>query len=160
MYYITKKDSDTGKKFMDIVDKIKEASNAAKEEAIRLGAEKFTTDSWHLAGGLTGIILPNRPDNKDLILRKSVKVKNLYVPNRKSKSGRELETKWQQLPVVGKNELNNIINHDDPFSNIGFNYNHPEYIAFSIMEEWNVTTPDDCEEVTTTKYKEMFNVTK
>lgn len=157
MYYITKKDSETGKKLQEVINKIKEANSAAKEAAKGLGAnEEIIRDGWFLAGGIKGVVLPNGTNNPALRLDTKSINRDVYVPNLKRKEGKELKVRLSKLPVVDKSELNEVVGFDNPFSNIGYNYGNDDYFAFSILEDWNINMPDDCEEITTNRYKEMF----
>lgn len=157
MYYITKKDSDTGKKFAEVYAKIEKASDETRALAKELGAKKFCTARWEVSGGLEAVILPSGTDNKALRLNKKFGFDNAYVPNLKTKEGRELKEKIANLFTVSKNELNDVVGYDDGyFSNIGYNIKNPDYYAFMIKEEWKLKMPSDCEEITTTKFNEMF----
>lgn len=157
MYYITKKDSETGVKFTSLLAKIKEAKDAAMKEAESFGAKQWLNIPWYIQGGISGIILPNGTDNNALRLDKRSKHENVYTPNQRSNAGKILYNKWHELPKVSRKELNSIINIDAWPSHIGYNIGNEVYYAFKVNSEWDVSNiPADCEEITTTRYKELF----
>lgn len=164
MRYITPIKSETGKKFHELKNKIKEVQKAADKEALIFGTDNYYEFRWAICGGIEAIILQNGtlPDGtlpQGLRLTKDYTEKNAYVPNLRTKEGKEIKKRWESLPNVTKDELNSIVNHKEKvFSNIGYNFNSDEFVGFIVDEKWNVKVPDDCEEITTTRWNELFKI--
>lgn len=157
MYYITKKDSETGKKFQELLDTMRQYRQHAFKIAERFGTTKIVRPGFSIDGGVFAVVEPTIIDDKLIRPLKKFKVKNSYVPNTRTKKGKELQKELDELPVVMTHDLNAVIGWDEAFSNIGYDYNNPEYFAFSVKESWNIKMPEDCTEITTAQYKEMFN---
>ena len=159
MHYITKVDSETGLKFMALKAKISQVNKASIKCAKEFNTEVICSNRWAIAGGIEGLYLINGTDDKRLRLDKKFNHDNIFVPNLKNKGGKEIKKAWSELPIVSKEELNSIVNYNERhFSSIGYNFNNKEYVAFDVEEKWKIKVPNDCEEITTTKYKEMFKV--
>lgn len=158
MYFITKKSSETGKKFQEVADKSALCDLAIQSFISKLpNVNQYVTCRWSAFGGLEYVIFNNTPNLK--VWKKSNEVENGYSPRKTSKEGKELDLLMKQLPKVSYYELNMCIGFDKKmFKCIGFNQNNKDYFCFSINENWGCEIPSDCEEITTSKYKEMFNV--
>lgn len=156
MYYITKRDSETGKKFQVLLDEMKNVRAKAFDVAKRFGTEKIVPESFCIAGGIYAFVEPAIIDKKVLVLAKKSPYPNTYTPNGRTKEGKELLKELRALPTIEYKKLNAIVNYKDNWSNIGYNLNNDEYFGFTIKEEWQVNVPYDCEEVTTTRYRELF----
>lgn len=162
MKYICRRDSETGKKFLELRDRIKLVSEEADKEAKKFGTDEYYSHRWAIEGGIEAIVLNNGtlPDGtipEGLRQSKDFNSDNVFVPNLKTKKGKEIKKRWDSLPNVSKIELNIIVNHKETmFSNVGYNFNNEEYVGFIVGEKWNVKVPEDCEEITVTKWNELF----
>jgi hypothetical protein len=154
MYFITKKTSKTGLKFQEIEKKIAESKAAVKVILERFGVKKYASDRWAAAGGLECLFFENEPDLN--LWKKEKKERGLYSPNGKTKQGKALAKEFADLPRVSRKELNECIGYKNPWNVIGFTFGFDEYFGFSVGEDWGVKIPSDCKEVTTSKYKELF----
>lgn len=155
MYFITKKSSETGKKFQSINKRATICVNAAHAILDRLGATEYCPKRWSAWGGIEIVVFENEPDMK--IWKKHNDVINGYTPRMSSKEGKAIREEFDSLPTVDWDELNACIGFDGDFKKIGFDPNNDEYFAFTIKEDWDVKIPSDCEEITTSKYKELFS---
>ncbi len=153
MHFITKTNSETGKKFQVISKKAEEALKSEKALSKELGFKQWRGGYWMAFGGFSSVIFDNPPDKK---LWKSVNG-NEWMPRLTSKEGKAIAAKLAATPRVGVDELNKCIGFNGaPFKRIGFAQGNKQYFGFKIDENWKVKIPKDCEEVTTTKYNQLF----
>ena len=166
MYYITKKDSATGKKFAKIFKKIEHANAEAMKIVNELGATKYRPNGnpFIAHGGIYSIVLDTPPNNTSILIRLLGDLENEYVPNTRTKKGKLLKQRMRNLPIVEIDEINQCIgietidNTSGKFRSIGFAFNDKcQYYGFSVKEEWNIKVPNDCEEVTTKSYINLFS---
>lgn len=154
MYFITKKDSETGKKFQKIVDKFDICFEKQKELAEKYGFTSWRGERWVIAGGISSVVFP-KDTTIDAKLWKQVKGKDEYMPRMNTKQGKAVQADFDLAVTVSKSELNACIGWDEAFSNIGFDEND-KYFGFCVSEDCGVIIPKDCEEITTTAYRELF----
>lgn len=155
MKYITLKTSETGKKFIDCFEEMKEAAKQARELAISLGAEKWRGYPGVASGGISSLIFDTVPDKK--IWKNVYGSSNEWMPNLNTKEGKRIYSLIQNLPLVSRHKLNQCIGFDGQFTkNIGYEVGRGKYVGFIVDEEWDVQVPDDCEEVTTTRYNVLL----
>jgi hypothetical protein len=153
--YITKKDSETGAKFQELEQKMNQVRIEQKKLSDELGFSKWRNDPWAFAGGFSSLLFDKKPNDK--LYRKKVIFPNEFMPRRNSKEGKLISEKLKACPKVEKGEANACVNFDGhPFKSIGFAFDHDEYFGFQVDSSWNFTPPADCEEITPTKYKELF----
>lgn len=153
MYYITPINSNTGSKFKSLMKRMEEVFNAQKAVAEKYGFSKWRPDHFSLKGGITSVMFETPPDKK---IWKYVG-ENEYNPNLRSKEGKLIKKEFEELPLISFQELNQCISTDLEFgSHIGYNFNNPNYIGIQVEEGWSIPMPSDCEEITTTRYKELF----
>lgn len=158
MYFITKKESETGKKFQKIMDKLKVCLEDQEALAEKYGFTSFRRVRWEVAGGITSVTF-HKCAIVDVKLWKLVnKGKNEYKPRLNTKEGKALQAEFKQATVITKGELNACIGWGGDFINcIGLDWNNDEYFCFFIEEDWtDVPIPADCTEITTSKYRELF----
>ena len=166
MYYITKKDSETGKKFALIVEKIKKANSAALEIVKELGADAHrpSNSPWISHGGISSFVFYHEPENKSIW---KIIGKNEYFISKKTKEGTALLRRIKILPIVEIDELNKCIGmetmSDSHWRSIGFHADDDEkikFFGFKLKEEWKINVPADCTEVTTKNFNKIFNIKK
>lgn len=155
MYFITKKTSETGKKFQKISEQRKVAFNAQKELANKYGFNTWRSAYWVVFGGMSSCFNFKETPNPKIWGKGSQNGE--YYPKKNSKEGKAIWQEIQDLPNVGIDELNMCIGFDGaPFKTIGYAENNKEYFGFIVDEKWKVKIPKDCEEVTTSKYNGLF----
>ncbi len=159
MYFITPKKSKTGQKFQKIYDKRDICFDA--QEAF---SNKYKFKTWRHAynvafGGMCSCADFEETPNPKIWGKGAVDGE--YFPKKNSNEGKAILNEIRDLPTVSQDELNMCIGFDGaPFKTIGFCWFSDEYFGFSVGEKWHVKIPDDCEEVTTTKYRETFYTTE
>lgn len=156
MYFITKKDSETGKKFQQIANKMVVCYEYQKVLADKYGFTSWRGAYWVIAGGISSVIFPKDTIVDTKVWKKVKDRKNEYTPRLNTKQGKSVQADFEQAPTITKSELNACIDWDEAFSNIGFDKGNDKYFGFCVGEDCNVVIPKDCEEITTTKYRELF----
>lgn len=153
MYYITEKNSETGKKFQVFSDKNKAIFR--EEKAL---ADKYNYNEWILSGfTIRGNIAYVRfKDESQVDMSVWKKDGQNYSPRLNTKKGKQIKADFQNLEILLWEDLNACIGWDSFGTCIGFNEND-NYFGFSVREEWEVPIPNDCKEITHTEWKKIFN---
>ena len=156
MHYITKKTSETGKKFEKISIKRRLAHEDAKAFAEKYGFQQYRQANWVVFGGISSCIdFDETPDKK--IWGKGA-VTGEFMPKRNSKIGKAIHQEIMYLTHVNNKQLNDCIGWSKcGFNTIGYAEDSDTYFGFSVKEEWKIDIPMDCEEILTSKYRELFN---
>jgi hypothetical protein len=157
LYYITKKESETGKKFNDVFVKFVSIREAQLDLCEKYKFRKLREQSSLAFGGITSCGgFEKTPDSK---IWKKLKTANgtddEYFPKKSSKEGKKILDEFKQISILPYSELNECIGFNDAFGSIGF-YQNEEFFGFSLNEKWNFKVPDNCEEITTTRFNELF----
>jgi hypothetical protein len=157
MYFITLKSSQTGQKFQEILDKIAFAKKSQKAFCEKYKCLKLRPDRFAVFGGVSSCAeFMYTPDPK--IWKKGLGP-NEFFPRASSKIGKEILQEINEMPKISRDELNSCIGYEaDMIETIGFAFSDIEYFGFSVGEDWKVEIPSDCEEITTSKYKELFQL--
>jgi hypothetical protein len=154
MNFITKRTSETGKKFEAIVKRIDEAFNVQKKLAKEFGAKQWRPAYWVVAGGFSALDIDSEKVDKKIW--KNVN-SNEWMPRLTTKEGKEIQQRFDAMPKVTRGDLNTCIGFNDSlFRCIGFTRTNKEYFGFIVGDDWGVKIPSDCEEVTVSRYKELF----
>lgn len=156
MYFITEKNSETGKNFQKIADKLDVCFENQKALAKKYGFTSWRGAYWVVAGGISSVIFP-KGTTIDIKVWKEVK-KGEYMPRLNTKQGKAIQADLEQAITISKAELNACIGWDEGFSkHIGFCKANNEYFGFTIDDDWtDIIIPNDCTEITATKYRELF----
>lgn len=154
MFFITKRYSETGLKFQKLDDKRKSMYLMMDNLQEEVRADNYYTSSNHAFGAIISFVFEKEPDLK---IWKYSKKDNDYTPKVSSKEGKIIKEKMKLIEFISKKELNSCITDKLLFAKtIGFNWSNKDFFGITIREEWGIEMPNDCEEVTTTKYNEMF----
>jgi len=152
MKFITKKSSETGKRFQIISDKRSEVFKKQKQVANEIGFHQWRHGYWTVWGGFSCLMFKENPNEK--VYKKQ---EDGWMPRLNSKEGKKIQAQLDACSKVGINELNQCIGFDGaPFKTIGFGSNNKNYFGFEVEEDWGVKIPKDCKEVTTTEYNKLF----
>jgi|TARA_R110000751_G_scaffold278735_1_gene381061 hypothetical protein len=158
MYYIVEKTKETGLRFADIIKKKDVAFDETVEASKKHGFNQWRSAHWTVFGGVSSCFFENEPDTK---IWKKNGGKGEYMPKRNTKVGKAISKELNELTAVSIKDLNMCIGFDGaPFKTIGFASNNKDYFGFVVDEEWNVKVPEDCKEVLTSEYREIFKTTK
>ena len=157
MYYITKRTSETGKKFQVVENKIKEIQKHTQGLMDEIGFVKWRSNPIMAYGGFWSLIFEKEQDLK-IFKRVNKTFPNEYMPRLNSKRGKEIQLKLDEAPVLTNEDLNSCIGIDDSiFRRIGFAWRNSEYFGFKTLDESECNIPSDCQEVTYSQYKLMFD---
>lgn len=151
MNFKTKKDSETGKKFNAILERVEICQQATKELSEKLGFKEWY-GGYHAAyGGISSVVFDKQPD-KDIWK----KVDKGYMPRVKHK---DLCAMFHELPQVSDKELNAAVNFSSFFSRIGFSPNKGNWHLFIVpvdtLGSSNYEAPKDCIEITVSEYNSL-----
>lgn len=151
MYLITKRDSETGKKFHQVERKIEKARKEQRMLAKKYGFQKYRQATWCVTGGFSSCLdFKETPDKK--IWGKGSE-ENEFFPKRNSNAGKRIYEEFQQMTLVSIKELNNCIGFEEAmFARIGFCHRHETHYGIVVDRKWNIEIPKDCEEVTESFY--------
>jgi hypothetical protein len=153
MYFITERTSETGKKFQKIEDKSKRIHEQEVALSKEIGFKQWRGGYWNVYGGFSSLIFDEKPDEK---IYKRVNV-NEWMPKKNCKEGKEIQAKLNSSEIIDNHELNMCVGFNGaPFKTIGFAANNDQFFGFVIDSKWEHEAPNDCEEVTCSKYKELF----
>ena len=156
MYFITPKNSETSKKFQKIADKLDVCFENQKALAEKYGFAAWRGEYWVAAGGISSVVFPEGT-TVDTKVWREVRYDE-YMPRLNTKQGKAIQADFDQALTISKAELNACIGWKEGFSeHIGFCKNNNEYFGFIIENDLtDIVIPNDCTEVTTSKYKELF----
>lgn len=152
MYYKTKKESATGKRFQAYLIKNEECRAAIVDLAKKHGFSAWRLFDLYLNGYIASVIFDKTPDTK-LWLRVA-NSENEYRPSKRTKAGKLIYQEFENLPKITRDDLNNCIGWTvGPIlcPHIGF-FEGADFFFFSTKREWAVTIPDDCIEILESEY--------
>lgn len=153
MYYTTKKNSETGKKFQEIIRK----SYVIREEQAKLanefGFNGWTHSEFRAIGGFGSLQFKKEPDNA--VYRKLND--GNWLPRRNTKAGKIIHQKLEACPSVTWHELNSCIGFESRIYCIGFYYGNKDYFVFIVDKNWGpFQPPADCKEISAIECKSYF----
>ncbi len=153
MYFKTKRDTQTGLNLCKIEEKANKAFKETKELAKEIGFKSWREGYWQAFGGISCVHFDSEPDSK--VWKKQ---EDGFMPKLNNKKGKEIAKKIDNLTSVDYFELNESVGFGGaPFKKIGVNFNNNDFVAFSVDEKWDFKIPDDCVEITTSEYKNLFS---
>ena len=158
MYYITRKNSETGKKMQELLDKASAIRKEISEYLKLLGANPNqwgSSDRYMLQTHFYSALFDETPDMK--IWKECKELPGTYQPRRMNYEGKKIALKFESIEPIERDAINEIIGYGQVFRYAGYDINNPDYFCFKIEESWNHTMPEDCEEITYKRYLELFN---
>ncbi len=117
-YFKLDNNSDSGKKLIQLIDRINEARKVNMDFAHSIGAEVeggILTDSFYVAGGIIGFKMKEVPSNWRLAKKGYY---GYYYP-KSGKENKELHKKIAELPKIQRHELREVIEMHSIFSSPG-----------------------------------------
>lgn len=154
MFYITKKSSETGKKFAQVIEKKAKAFEDQKTLSEKYGFKQWRGGYRCVFGGMSSCLeFKETPDKK--IWGKGAQ-KGEYYPKKNSKVAKVVWQEFQDVTKVTSDELNACVGLKNQLNTIGFASAHIVFFGFETSKKWCLKVPADCEEVTETKYDELF----
>ena len=157
MYYITRKNSETGKKMQELLDKASAIRKEISEYLELIGAKSnqwVSSDKYFFNTVVRAVLFETEPDMK--IWKEFKKFPNSYQPRMTSYEGKKIQTKFDSIEAIDRVDLNRIVGFGQVFQHVGFDLGSKDYFCFMLREEWKHTMPEDCEEITYKRYLELF----
>ena len=158
MYYITRKNSETGKKMQELLKKAADIRKEISDYLKLIGANHdkwVTSDHYILNTNVRAVLFETEPDMK--IWKVFKHIPNSYQPRLNNYEGKKIQSKFDSIESIDRVDLNKVVGFGQVFQRIGVDVDSKEYFCFMLREEWNHTMPEDCEEITYAKYLELFN---
>lgn len=153
MYYITEKNSETGKKLQGFYDRKKEIYDKEKELSRKYNFQQWGTYDFFIQGKIDFV----RFDNENQVdMRVWKKDGKNYSPRLNTKEGKKIKADFNQLEKLSWNDLNACINWESFGKVIGTNKSE-KYFGIDTMNDWDISIPNDCKEITYTEWKKIFN---
>jgi len=148
------KTSPTGQKLQAIIDECNACQRASSDLSNQLGGSAYRRGSFVLAGGISAISFKETPGGNHWIYRPQY---DDYVPNRRTKKGKEIYNQFKNLPSITPKPLNAIFNLNEWFNHPGVTTSKDAF-GLTIKDEWidQITIPDDCVEITVTQFNQEF----
>ena len=105
MFFKLEKGCDLFDKLTKIHSRMVTAHQAAHDIIVELGAESWTKSPCTLAGGISGVVFDNPPPNW-----KKVWGGKAYYPYKNRSAVADIRKRFQDLPLVKNEDLNDILN--------------------------------------------------
>ena len=158
MYYITRKNSETGKKMQELLDKASAIRKEISEYLKLLGANPkswVSSDKYFFNTVVRAVLFESEPDMK--IWKVFKNFPNSYQPRITTYEGKKIQAKLDSIEAIDRVDLNKVVGFEQVFQHVGFDLGSKDYFCFMLREDWRHTMPEDCEEITYKRYLELFN---
>ena len=157
MYYITRKNSETGKKMQELLDKTSAIRKEISEYLKLLGAnpKSWVSSDKYFFNTVIAVLFESEPDMK--IWKVFKNFPNSYQPRITTYEGKKIQAKFDSIEAIDRVDLNRIVGFGQVFQHVGFDLGSKDYFCFMLREDWRHTMPEDCEEITYKRYLELFN---
>ncbi len=153
-YYITPEDSETWKRFEELEKRHKESYAIITAFAIKVGGYSAFVDLM-FSGKTTSIAFKEDKKPDPQLWRKIAE--EGYVPKKTSEAGKQLLKEMNALPcMVTNDERNACVGYKADLNECIGVAKTDGHIGFMTCDGWEFTPPQDCEEVTKTRYDELF----
>ena len=157
MYYITRKNSETGKKMQELLDKASAIRKEISDYLKLVGANPkswVSSDKYFFNTVVRAVLFESEPDMK--IWKVFKNFPNSYQPRITTYEGKKIQSKFQSIGVIDRVDLNEVVGFEQVFQHVGFDLGSKDYFCFMLREDWRHTMPEDCEEITYKLYLELF----
>lgn len=154
MYYQVDTKSEVGKKLVELEAKMKDCFSKAKEFAEKYHIQKWSSGFFSAAGGMSTVHFEGIADTNGW---RRLKNKPGWVPDRRTKKGKQINAEIEALPVVSISELKKIIglkDQDTLLTSPGYR-SYKDMIFISVREEWNYSPLEGMKEITVSEYKRL-----
>ena len=110
MYYITKKSTETGRKFQALSDQIQKSWDAHVAFSDKYKFKQWRGSSMYAFGDITACI--EFEEEPDLRIWKKGQWLNSFTPKKNTKEGKAIAKEIEDLPKVSKQNLNMCIGYN------------------------------------------------
>lgn len=158
MYYKIDRNSATGLKLKELCEKGRVCHNASLDFATKYGFKKWRPKGLTVWGSVAECA--DFEGSVSNIWRLNSE-KDAYVPNAKSKEGKELKKEMALLPSVDWFAFNDAIGlyADDGglmIAMCAFFSKNPSFYGLKTGDDWEYVISADCEEITSKEFNELF----
>ena len=119
MYYITRKNSETGKKMQELLDKASAIRKEISEYLELIGAKSkqwVSSNNYLFNTGVMAVFFDKEPDLK--IWKEFKKIPNSYQPRMTSYEGKRIQAKFDSIEAIDRVDLNRIVGFGRVFSTL------------------------------------------
>lgn len=153
-YYKIAKDSETGKKFSELVDRYNDFEVKRKSFAEKYGIKGFYSYEMYLA--YVGEVVFKDSSFVDKDNWKKGCSSNSYLPKKNPKD-KQLKKDWEELrsKSIQRYEIDKIVGGKDPFHHCGFDYSVEDYFFIFTDKPEKFDFPSDVIEISNLEYLEL-----
>lgn len=153
-YYKIAKDSETGKKFTELMERLNDFLDTRNRFAERYGIEGFYTYGMYLASVADVRFKDKTFADKDN-WKKDAK-SGCFRPKVNPKD-KQLRKDWEELQSksIQRFELDKIVGGSDPFHQCGFDYSEEDYSFIFTNKPETFNFPSDVIEISNLEYLEL-----
>ena len=158
MYYITRKNSETGKKMQELLDKASAIRKEISDYLKLVGANPnqwVSSDKYFFNTVVRAVLFESEPDMKTWKVFENFP--NSYQPRITTYEGKKIQAKLDSIEAIDRVDLNKVVGFEQVFQHVGFDLGSKDYFCFMLREDWAHNMPEDCEEITYKRYLELFN---
>lgn len=155
MYFKIHKESKTGIEIQKIADKKQACFEAAKQLVKELGAVRWRPSSdWsNILGGISQVEFEEEPDPK--VWKKEKGSYMEFSPRLTDKEGKNIQKKFNRLPVVKRKEYISIFGMTDITQTPSLIEGHDQYFFIAFGLDLKYIMPEDVEEIKGSEFKEL-----
>lgn len=153
-YYKIAKDSETGKKFAELVERYNDFKSTKKRFFDKYGISGYSYYDMYFAD-VTEVTFKDKSSvNKDNWKKGSSS--NKYLPKKEPKD-KELKKDWENLKSkrILRSEIDKIAGGKDPFHQCGFDYSVEDYFFIFTDKPEKFDFPSDVIEISNLEYLEL-----
>lgn len=154
-YYKIAKDSETGKKLSELVERYNDFEVKKREFAEKYGIKGFYSYEMYLAH--VGDVVFKDSSHVDKNNWKKGCASNAYLPKQNPKD-RQLKKDWEELrsKSIQRFELDKIVGGKDPFHMCGFDYSSEDFFFIFTEKPEKFDFPSDVIEISNLEYLELI----
>lgn len=152
-YYKIAKDSETGKKFAELVQRVFDFKNARNEFFVKYGIKKYRLYDMYLVSVDAVFFIDE--SSIDRANWESIGDKT-YIPKKNPKD-KQLKKDWENLQSkkILCSEVDKIVGCKDPFHHCGFDYSVEDYFFIFTDKPEIFDFPSDVIEISNLEYLEL-----
>lgn len=152
-YYKIAKDSETGKKFAELVQRVFDFKNARNEFFLKYGIKKYRLYDMYLVSVDAVFFIDESSIDRANWKSRGDKT---YIPKKNPKD-KQLKKDWENLQSkkILRSEVDKIVGCKDPFHHCGFDYSVEDYFFIFTDKPEAFDFPSDVKEISNLEYLEL-----
>lgn len=153
-YYKIAKDSETGKKFTELVKRVFDFNNARNDFFAKYGIKKYRLYDMFLVSVDSVFFIDESSVDRANWKKES---DNTYIPKKNPKD-KQLKKDWENLQSkrILRSEVDKIVGCKDPFHHCGFDYSVEDYFFIITDKPEKFDFPSDVIEISNLEYLELI----